>query len=78
MEVLFVYAFVANGALGLVPQIDVTVTLTGVLTRLCLPVALIVLGVLHFAMPGYRAPVPVPARAERAPSTPPGRGAHES
>ena len=48
---MFVYAFAANGVLGLVPQLEVTVTLTGLLMRLALPVALIVLGVLEFALP---------------------------
>jgi len=49
METVFVYAFAANGVIGLVPQLQVTVTLTGLLMRLALPVALILLGVLEFA-----------------------------
>ena len=55
METVFVYAFAANGLLALVPQLQVTVTLTGLLMRLALPVALIVLGVLEFAAPRQRA-----------------------
>jgi hypothetical protein len=51
METLFVYAFVAGGLLGLSPPVDMTVTLTGLLTRLGLPVALICLGVLELAAP---------------------------
>ena len=51
METVFVYAFAANGVLALAPQLQVTVTLTGLLTRLAVPVALIVLGVLEFAAP---------------------------
>jgi hypothetical protein len=54
METLFVYAFAANGVLTLVPQLQVTVTLTGLLMRVALPVALIVLGVLAFAQPRSR------------------------
>lgn len=54
METVFVYAFAANGVIGLVPQLQVTVTLTGLLMRLALPVALIVLGVLEFASPRHR------------------------
>jgi hypothetical protein len=54
MEAVFVYAFAANGVLALVPQLEVTVTLTGLLMRLALPVALIVLGVLEFASPRHR------------------------
>ena len=55
METVFVYAFAANGVLALAPQLQVTVTLTGLLMRLALPVALIVLGVLEFAAPRQRA-----------------------
>jgi hypothetical protein len=59
METVFVYALVLNGALGLVPQIDMTITLTGILTRLALPVALICLGVLELSgRPRRRATVP--------------------
>jgi hypothetical protein len=54
METVFVYALAANGVIGLVPQLQVTVTLTGLLMRLALPVALIVLGVLEFATPRQR------------------------
>src|SRR5687767_1259506 len=54
METVFVYAFAANGVLALVPQLQVTVTLTGLLMRVALPVALIVLGVLEFSAPRNR------------------------
>jgi hypothetical protein len=49
METVFVYAVAAGGLLGLLPQLQVTPTLTGLLMRLALPLGLIVLGVLHFA-----------------------------
>jgi hypothetical protein len=54
METLFVYAFAANGVVAAIPQLQFTVTVTGLLMRLGLPVALIVLGVLEFASPGRR------------------------
>jgi hypothetical protein len=54
METVFVYAFVANGVVGLIPQLQFTVTVTGLLMRLALPVGLIVLGVLEFATPRVR------------------------
>jgi hypothetical protein len=54
METVFVYAVAAGGLLGLIPQLQVTPTLTGLLMRLALPVALILLGVLEFAAPRRR------------------------
>ena len=54
METVFVYAFVANGVVGLIPQLQFTVTFTGLLMRLALPIGLIVLGILEFATPRAR------------------------
>jgi len=51
MHIVFVFAFAVNGVLGLLPQVDMTVTVTGLLTRLALPVALICLSVLELARP---------------------------
>ena len=51
METVFVYAFAANGLAALVPQLQLTVSVTGLLMRLGLPVALIVLGILEFSAP---------------------------
>jgi hypothetical protein len=39
-------ALALNEAVGLLPQVDLTLTLTGLLTRVGLPVALVCLGVL--------------------------------
>jgi hypothetical protein len=54
METVFVYAFVANGVVGLIPQLQFTVTFTGLLMRLAVPIGLIVLGVLEFSTPRSR------------------------
>jgi hypothetical protein len=66
MEILFVYSFVANGALGLLPEVDLTLTLTGLLTRIALPIALICLAILALAAPAARgAPAVSAAPADR-------------
>lgn len=55
METVFVYAVAAGGVLGMIPQLEVTPTLTGLLMRIALPVGLILLGVLEFSAPRNRA-----------------------
>lgn len=78
METLFVYAFAVNGLAQLIPQLQVTVTMTGLLMRLALPVGLIVLGVLEFASPQRSGPAPSSTVWARSARPHPVRGGSES
>jgi hypothetical protein len=45
MEALFLLAFMVNGLFGMAAEVDMTITLTGLLTRLALPYVLIYLSI---------------------------------